>query len=260
MTKRIERLRMLCIAAASALGTLALGTAPVLAEQFACPAVPPPPPIPLPHVQAAMAANEQVIVVALGSSSTQGWMASNQAHTYPAVLQRLLNAAFPKTNFAVINRGIGGQDATEELARIEQDAIGLHPQLVIWQVGANGAMAGVDPAIFKRLVSSGVRRLKQAGADVILMDNQRSARVIAAPHHLLIDAALAEVAVEEQVALFSRGALMDAWRKVGRPYEEFVSNDGLHLNDQGYACVASALEQAIVRGQELRAQQSATAH
>ena len=72
-------------------------------------------------------------------------MASDSAHTYPAILQTALNKALPGAHFAVINRGIGGQDAPEELARLDSDAIAVHPQLVIWQVGANGAMRHADP-------------------------------------------------------------------------------------------------------------------
>lgn len=41
----------------------------------------------------------------------------------------------------VINRGIGGQEAPEELARFESDAIGKAPSLLIWQVGANAVYA-----------------------------------------------------------------------------------------------------------------------
>ncbi len=53
----------------------------------------------------------------------------------------------------MINRGIGGQDAAEELARLDADVLAIRPQAVIWQVGANGALRNVDPALFHELVS-----------------------------------------------------------------------------------------------------------
>ena len=37
----------------------------------------------------------------------------------------------------VLNRGIGGQEAPEELSRFESDVIAEAPALVIWQVGTN---------------------------------------------------------------------------------------------------------------------------
>ena len=103
-------------------------------------------------------------------------MASDPAHSYPAVLQQALSAGLPEAHIAVINRGIGGQDAAEELARLDADVLAVRPQLVIWQVGANGALRNVDPAVFRAMVTTGVRRLQAAGADVILMDNQQSPR------------------------------------------------------------------------------------
>lgn len=210
-----------------------------------CPDVPPVIGLPLPHLAAALARNEQALIVAFGSSSTQGWMASDAAHSYPAVLQRLLSRAFPAAHVAVINRGIGGQDAAEELARLDQDVIALRPQAVIWQVGANGALEGLDPALFKRLVIAGIRRLQAARIDVVLMDNQRAPRILASREHLIMDRSLAESAAATGASLFARSALMDAWQAAGRPYAEFISADKLHQNDLGYRCVAEALARAI---------------
>ena len=200
----------------------------------------------LPKARLALAQGKELLVVTLGSSSTQGWMASDAAHTYPAVLQAELNAALPQAHVAVINRGIGGQDAPEEMARLMPDVVAIRPQLVIWQVGANGAMRGNDPAVFKAEVTEGVAALHAAGADVILMDNQRSPRVLAAPEHAAMEAALAETAVASDASLFARSKLMDQWQAGGQAYGLFLAADGLHHNDLGYSCVAKALAASIV--------------
>src|SRR5271167_2543280 len=134
-----------------------------------CPTDPAMDPLHLPHLRAAIEGRTEGLIVALGSSSTEGVMASDRAHSYPAVLQSTLNKALPGAHFAVLNRGIGGQDAPEELARLDTDVIAVRPQLVIWQVGANGAMRHADPAVFHRTVEEGVNRLIAAGIDVILM-------------------------------------------------------------------------------------------
>jgi len=211
----------------------------------ACPASRPASIGALPNTQAALSAGMPAIIVALGSSSTYGSMSSATAHTYPAELQRALNDELPQAHIAVINRGIGGEDAPEELARLQSDVIAVRPQLVIWQVGSNGAMRGDDPEVFRRQVTKGVELLHAAGADVILMDNQRSPAVLAAPQHASIEKALSEVAQATGASLFSRGALMDSWREQGAPYLRFVSADGLHHNDLGYRCVARALAVSI---------------
>ena len=234
------------LAALAALGLCAVAGA--RAESSCPPASLYRPDLPLPRLKAALEVAAPVVIVALGSSSTQGWMSSDPAHNFPALLQAGLEQRLPRSEISVLNRGIGGQDATEELARIDADAIAVRPALVIWQVGANGAMRGVDPAVFRERVAAGLAKLREAGADVILMDNQRSPRVMASPHPGEIERVLAELAqAGPSVGLFSRSRLMDAWRDAGHPYADFVAQDGLHHNDLGYACVAASLADAIFR-------------
>ena len=206
------------------------------------------PPLALPALKAALAANSEVLVVALGSSSTQGAKATDVAHSYPAVLQAELSAALPNAHVAVLNRGVGGQDVAEMLPRLERDALNAQPTLVIWQVGANGAIRRADPDVFRNLVESGVERLRRAGIDVVLMDNQRAPAIMASPDHARIAQALSDIAAKTGAGLFGRGRLMDQWQQGGHPYEQFISADGLHHNDTGYRCVAKALAGAILQG------------
>ena len=221
--------------------------APALADA-ACPGTPVTAPIALPHLRNAVDHGIEAVIVALGSSSTLGVMASDPAHAYPAVLQQVLSDGLPQAHVAVINRGIGGQDAAEELSRLDADVLAVRPQLVIWQVGANGALRNVDPAIFRDMVATGVRRLQAAGADVILMDNQQSPRLLAKPDEPLFDQTLAQVAAETGAGLFSRRGLMQIWRRNGEPLADFIAADGLHHNDHGYRCIAQSLAHAILAG------------
>jgi acyl-CoA thioesterase I len=212
----------------------------------ACPAAPAEAPLTLPHLLGAVNHGIEGVIVALGSSSTQGAMASDLGHTYPAVLQQALSAALPEAHVAVINRGIGGQDAAEELARLDADVLAIRPQLVIWQVGANGALRNADPAAFRAMVTTGVRRMQAVGADVILMDNQQSPALLAKAAEPVFDQSLAQVANETGASLFSRRALMLSWHRDGAPLSQFIATDGLHHNDRGYLCVAQSLALAIV--------------
>lgn len=227
--------------------TLLLSSAPAAVAAPACPSSPVVP-FSLPHLRTAVAHGVPAVVVALGSSSTQGAMASDVAHSYPAILQQALGAGLPEAHVAVINRGIGGQDAAEELARLDADVLAIRPQLVVWQVGANGALRNADPTVFRTLVTAGVRRMQGAGADVILMDNQQSPVLLAKAADPAFDHALAQVASDTGAALFSRRALMLGWYRGGAATSDFVATDGLHHNDRGYLCVAQALAQAILVG------------
>ena len=201
----------------------------------------------LPHARAIVTRNHELLIVAFGSSSTVGWMASDVGHSYPAVLQQTVGAALPQAHVAVISRGVGGQGAAQELARLDIDVLPVRPQLVIWQVGANDAMRNVDLPLFHQTLMQGVVRLQTAGIDVVLMDNQRSPRLLAAAEDDGVDQTLAQVAGQTGAALFARSELMDRWQAEGFPYAQFVASDRLHQNDRGYGCIAEALGRSIVQ-------------
>ena len=224
------------------LGCVLLAT-PALAGS-SCPSSPPST-LRLPHAEAALIHRQELLIVAIGSSSTEGVMASSLGHSYPAQLQAMLEAEVPQGHVAVINRGIGGQDAGRESDRLDTDVIAIRPQLVIWQVGANGALGAESIDRFRELVSDGVRKLQAAGIDVVLMDNQRSPRILASGKDAEFNQALAEIAHETGASLFSRDRLMQSWALDGTPVAEFIAADGLHQNDQGYHCVARALADEI---------------
>jgi len=190
----------------------------------------------------------RLVIVAFGSSSTAGSGASSVARAYPAQLQERLRAALGP-GVTVLNHGIGGEDADNMLARIDRDVIAEHPQIVIWQVGANATMRRMDPDRFARFVRDGVARLRAAGIEVVLMDNQRAPRIAAFPGNRRFDAILAEIAATTPgVSLFSRGAMMDGWQAAGVPPTALLVQDGLHHNDRGYACLANALAESLLGG------------
>lgn len=233
------------------LALLAVGLLPACAGAREAPACPPAPvpAIDAPRLAAAIATAEEVRIVALGSSSTAGAGASLPWRAYPGRLEARLRAALPGVAITVMNRGAGGEDAAHMLGRLERDAIAERPQLVVWQVGANAALRSMDRDSFRGFLRQGLLRLRGAGIDVVLMDNQRAPRIAARPGHRDYDAMLAEAAASVPgVALFSRGALMDAWAAAGAPNDAFLVPDNLHHNDRGYACIAEALAAALVAG------------
>src|SRR5262245_42176532 len=82
---------------------------------------------------ARLADGKAVKIVAVGSSSTAGTGATSSAASYPARLEALLKERFPAVPVSVLNRGIGGQEAIEMLARLNRDVISEKPDLVLWQ-------------------------------------------------------------------------------------------------------------------------------
>lgn len=214
---------------------------------------------PLPASRAALEAGQPLTVVAFGSSSTEGAGASTPAHAYPARLESLLRAALPGRAVRVVNRGIGGQDVREMLARLDSDVLAERPDLVIWQAGANAALRGMDPAAFREMLGAGLARLRAKSADVMLMDSQLAPVVLSRPLYPVLTAALREVAAAGSVPVFSRAALMRAWDAAGTSPLDMLHADGLHHNDRGYACLAEALATSILTGLRTASQVMATA-
>jgi len=199
------------------------------------------------RVAAMLAAHRPITIVAVGSSSTEGVGASAPALNYPSQLERDLRARLPGAELRVLNRGRGGEDAGEELARLERDVLAVHPDLVIWQVGTNAVLRRDDLAADAELLERGVARIKASGADLVLMDLQYAPRVLARPAYALMEQVLADAAERDHVPLFRRFAMMRYWQnEPSSAVPITVGPDGLHMNDAGYGCLAAALADALV--------------
>src|SRR6185295_6393106 len=74
---------------------------------------------PLEIARTAVTEERDLRIVAMGSSSTQGYGATNPQYAYPAQLKMRLSAAMPGIQVHVWNKGIGGQDAAEMVERMK---------------------------------------------------------------------------------------------------------------------------------------------
>jgi lysophospholipase L1-like esterase len=203
----------------------------------------------LPHVAGKLAAGKPVVIVAFGSSSTQGYGATSPEFNYPNRLAAQLRRQYPTADITVVNRGKGGDDAPEMMKRLQTEVIDLHPDMVIWQVGTNAVLRNLDPAETARLVEDGIARLQAVGADVVLVDPQYSPAVNQhAESAGKMMKVLNRVAELRRVGVFPRFAVMKDWHeKQAIPIENFVIADGLHMSDWGYACFAQLLGDDIIK-------------
>jgi lysophospholipase L1-like esterase len=203
----------------------------------------------LPHVAHKLAAGAPVVIVAFGSSSTAGYGASSSEFTYPSRLATQLQRKYPTADITVINRGKGGDDAPEMMARLQTEVIDMHPDLVIWQVGTNAILRNLDPDATALLVQEGVARIQVASADVVLVDPQYSPRVTEHQEGASkMVKLLNRVAQLRHIGVFPRFEVMRQWHENRAiPIDSFVIADGLHMNDWGYACFAQLLGDDIIR-------------
>ena len=203
----------------------------------------------LPHVAAKLASGQPVVIVAFGSSSTQGYGSSSPEFNYPNRLAAQLQRQYPGADITVVNSGHGGEDAPEMMKRLQTSVIDRKPDLVIWQVGTNAVLRNLDPAETAKMVDDGIARIQAAGADLVLVDPQYSPRVIERGESASrMVSVLGKIAELRRVGIFPRFEVMREWHEnQALPIDSFVIADGLHMNDWGYACFAQLLGDDIIR-------------
>jgi acyl-CoA thioesterase I len=200
----------------------------------------------LPNTARAIRRGAALVIVAIGSSSTQGAGASDQAHTYPALLAEELRRRWPRLAVTVVNKGVGGETAEQMLARFTRDVLPYRPQLVIWQTGSNHVLQSEDVQGYEQTIRAGITRLKAAHMDVILMDPQYAPRILGRPIHKAIVDTIGTVSNDLKVAVFQRFAVMRYWVTSGQyGMADIISHDQLHMNDASYHCIARLLADSL---------------
>jgi hypothetical protein len=198
-------------------------------------------------------------IVAIGSSSTAG---REDVVPYPHRLEMYLRVhyqeRFPNLKIDVLNRGKGGEDAGEELARFERDVIAERPSLVIWQVGTNAIFHNYNIDEVVANISSGLAQLARHNLDVILIDPQYVTAMLLddktdASERMV--SLIAQIAEEAKVNVFRRWALMRHWHIHNNvalnQMIDPTDPDQLHQSDWSMLQFAKALCGALERATTL---------
>ena len=189
--------------------------------------------------------HEPVTIVALGSSSTAGAGASSPTFSYPSRLSRELKHRFPRESFSVINFGKNGVEAADMTARLD-DVLALKPDLVIWQVGTNAVLHDNSVPEVGNSLEAGIQRIKDGGADALLIDPQYAPAVNAKSSLSNMVGLIGWVAKRANVPLFRRYVAMRHWHEdQAIAFDQFTKPDGIHMNDWGYSCFARLLADNI---------------
>jgi hypothetical protein len=202
----------------------------------------------LPHLKAALQSKRKVRIVAIGSSSTAG-----VAPVLPFPPRLELRLRKEKRFFGrmidVVNRGIGGQEAPEELSRFQTDVFDEMPDLVIWQVGTNAIYHNYNLDEVAGAIEFGLQWLAGLPADVVLMDLQYTQamvdKIVASKDMVARIAAAAENA-DADVNVFRRFALMQRWVDDDHvPIGDLQEGGNLHTGEWATDCITRALFDAI---------------
>jgi lysophospholipase L1-like esterase len=144
-------------------------------------------------------------------------------------------------------RGVSGEIAEDAADRMKTEIAELKPDLVVWQVGTNDALARVGEEDFADQLRSTLTWLAEHKIDVVLIDPQYVERLSGDAQYLSIVDTIAEVAREKRVLLVRRFEAMEDLARQ-HPSASYLAGDRFHLNDLGYRCMAEYAARAIVAG------------
>ncbi|HEX2911659.1 MAG TPA: GDSL-type esterase/lipase family protein [Chloroflexia bacterium] len=178
-----------------------------------------------------------------GDAGELGWLGR---------LTEALKPDFPELE--MLNRGVGGDTTRHILAWIEQDCLGLEPDLVILGVGVNDSRRRVSLQnqceipldLFEQNLNEIILRLKRAGAGIIVSGmipvDDRGATYKEDKQHFRNDQFRYE-AIIEKVAALNKVTYLDHFNRCLAFGDARISSlllDGVHPNSQGYAEMAQA--------------------
>ncbi len=180
-------------------------------------------------------------VLAIGSSSTFGVGASAPTNAYPAQLAVDLTSQWGLAA-EVRNAGVAGEGRAAMLVRLRAELAKSRPDLVIWQLGTNDALAGVEPTAFRANLEAGVAAARAPRVPIILVEPQFYFGIKNLARYKQFVAIIGDVGARMHVPVFSRFAMMQAWAQNSpAALNATLSQDGFHMDDRGYACFAGAL-------------------
>ena len=200
---------------------------------------------PLPNVAKAIAAHKTLEILAVGSAAMETLGSASGVKSYPVQIEDLLKSALNGVDVDIINRGTGGEVAQTSADRIHSEVGLTKPDLVLWQLGTNDALARVDPEQFTDIVKSTVHWLKEQDIDVVLVGLQYTSRFARDESYFAIKHALDRIAKEEGILYIKR---YDAMKFIAqtRAKVHLMTSDNYHLSELGTQCMAEHVAHAMV--------------
>jgi lysophospholipase L1-like esterase len=207
---------------------------------------------PLPNVAAALATRKQIRILAIGAASLGPRRSGPGGHT--DAIRQILQKAIKGLDVVMINRGVSGELSAQAAVRIKNEVALTEPDLVLWQVGTNDALAYVPIEEFETTVVDTLHWLKRHKIDVVLAGLQYVDRMAQDQHYALVREALRKIAAKENVMIVRR---YEAQRLLAQAEGSGggLVPDEFQRNETGYACLSQYMARAItlgIFGQRLR--------
>ena len=196
---------------------------------------------PLPNVAAALQKRKTIKILALGASAIAGRRGS-----YTQQIAAILENAVKGLDVVIVNRGVSGELAEDAARRIRTEVALTEPDLVLWQVGTNDALAYIPIDELRDTIVETVRWLRDHKVDVVLVGLQFVHRQAQDDHYRTVRQLIRSIGEQEKVVVVRRSEAMRLIRQAaesgGLLPQEFAQTQA------GYACLAEYISRAISLG------------
>jgi lysophospholipase L1-like esterase len=209
---------------------------------------------PLPNVAAALQKRKQIRILAIGSSSSLGRRSSRTGSGSGEQIRDILQRAIKGLDVVMINRGVSGELAAQAATRVKNEVALQEPDVVLWQVGTNDALAYVPLDELQATIVDNVRWLREHKIDVVLAGLQYVDRMAQDDHYKAVRELLRDIAAREKVMIVRRYEAQRLLLQV-EGSGGGLAPDEFERNDAGYACLSQYMARAItlgIFGQSLR--------
>ena len=197
----------------------------------------------MPHVAAALAKNKTLRILAMGAAPGR---VGSRGGTYTGIIETMLQRALKGTDVVIINRGVSGELAAGAAVRMRNEVALEEPDLVLWQVGTNDALAYVPVDDFAAGVSEQIAWLKHHQVDVVLVGLQFAPRMARDEHYVQIRETLRKIAAGENVPVVRFYEAMQI--VTGASEQTLPAAEEFDRNEEGYNCLAQYVARAITLG------------
>ncbi len=199
---------------------------------------------PLPNVAAALAQRKRLRILAMGAAPGH---VTARGGGYTELIEAMLENALKGTDVIMINRGVSGELAAAAAVRMKNEVALGEPDLVLWQVGTNDALAYVAAADFASVVKDQIDWLKRHKVDVVLVGLQFAPQMLRDAHYIEIRDTLRRITAQENVIVIRFFEAMQIVEHASREGALPVA-DEFERSEAGYDCLAQYVARAITLG------------
>ncbi len=194
-------------------------------------------------------------ILTIGASASAGMDPASGG--YQDIIEGTLERTLPGLDVQIIDRGISGELARNAAQRLKTEVALTEPDLVLWQVGSNDALAQIPAEEFAETVIDAVHWLKEHNIDVVLVGLHYVSNLRTDPHYQAIRATLNHITEREKILRISRYEAMEMMERM-RGGSSSEPLDAFALSEENYSCIAEYVVRAITSAVFLKRQKPTT--